>query len=92
MNVGYKPCKDRKRLLDEIGKASFYVTELNLYLDTHPYDQQAIEAFNQYNALRAQLIKEFSENYGPINLDFSDSDTREWKWALQDWPWEGGFY
>ena len=35
----------------EIGKVDFVLKDLNLYLDTHPYDQQAIEAFRQYNNL-----------------------------------------
>ena len=42
----------------EIGKVDFVLKDLNLYLDTHPYDQQAIEAFRQYNNLKTALVRE----------------------------------
>lgn len=95
MNTGFKPCMDtseRSRLLNDIGKAGFVLTELNLYLDTHPYDQQAMDTFRQYTALKNSLVKEFTEKFGPIVLNCVDMDSREWKWGTQDWPWEGGFY
>ena len=95
MNTGFKPCTDtseRTRLLNDIGKAGFVLTELNLYLDTHPYDQQAMDMFRQYSALKNSLVKEFTEKFGPIVLNCVDMDSREWKWGTQDWPWEGGFY
>ena len=43
MSAGCKPCMDseRQKLLQEISKVDFVLKELNLYLDTHPYDQQA---------------------------------------------------
>ena len=95
MNTGFKPCTDtseRTRLLNDIGKAGFVLTELNLYLDTHPYDQQAMDMFRQYSVLKNSLVKEFTEKFGPIVLNCVDMDSREWKWGTQDWPWEGGFY
>lgn len=94
MNVGYKPCtdscSDRKKLLNEISKVDFVLKELNLYLDTHPYDQQAMENFNQYNMMKNKLVKEYTDKYGPLVLSCVD-DSREWRWATQDWPWEGGY-
>ena len=36
-------CNERQRLLTEISKVDFVLKDLNLYLDTHPYDQQAID-------------------------------------------------
>lgn len=97
MNTGYKTriansCTERQQLLYEIGKADFILKELNLYLDTHPYDQQAIEAFKQYNSLKNKMVKEYTEKYGPLVLSTVDMDSREWKWATQDWPWEGGYH
>ncbi|MDE6916981.1 MAG: spore coat protein CotJB [Lachnospiraceae bacterium] len=93
MNAGCKPCMDseRQRLLQEISKVDFVLKELNLYLDTHPYDQQAMERFGQYNALKNRLVKDYTEKYGPLVLSIVDMDNREWKWATQDWPWEGGY-
>ena len=84
--------KDRKKLLCEIGKVDFALKDLNLYLDTHPYDQQALDAFGRYNSIKKQLTMEYTENFGPIVLDMLEDNCQEWKWALQDWPWERGYY
>jgi len=92
---GFNTCmdtSDRRRLLNDIGKADFVMIELNLYLDTHPYDQQAMETLKQYAMLKNKLMKEFTEKYGPLVISCTDMDSREWKWATQDWPWEGGYY
>lgn len=82
---------ERQRMLNEIGKVDFALKDLNLYLDTHPYDQQAIEQFKQYNRMKNQMTKEYTKAYGPINLGILDDDMREWKWSLQPFPWEGGY-
>lgn len=85
-------CDDRKRLLEEIGKVDFALKDLNLYLDTHPMDIQAIESFRYYNGVKKQLMKEFAEKYGPLCLNDVEADAREWSWALQPPPWERGYY
>jgi spore coat protein JB len=96
MNMGYKSCtnscSERRKLLNEIGKTDFVLKDLNLYLDTHPYDQQAMESFKQYNVLKNNLVMEYTEKYGPIVLSVINMDSREWKWGTQDWPWEGGYH
>ncbi len=96
MNTGYKSCNtdscaERRQLLYEISKIDFVLKELNLYLDTHPYDQQAMEAFKHYNMAKNKMVTEYTEKFGPLVLSIVDMDCREWKWATQDWPWEGGY-
>ena len=85
-------CRERKALLNEIGKIDFVLVELNLYLDTHPFDQQALANIRQFQRMKKQPMQEYAQNYGPLTRDCLDDNDREWKWALQDWPWEGGFY
>lgn len=91
--MDFKPCncRERKKLLNEISEVDFALKELNLYLDTHPYDQQAIDAFRKYNSMKRQLTQEYTAAYGPLVLDILDNSMQEWKWALQDWPWERGY-
>lgn len=89
MNQGYKPpVRDKKKLLNEIDKASFAIVELNLYLDTHPYDTQALDAIKQFSMIRNQLLKEYTESYGSLVIDCMKSSANQWNWALQEWPWE----
>lgn len=66
--------------------------DMALYLDTHPQDQQALEFFQKYNQMRRQALATYAAQYGPLNLDSIDgNDDGHWHWALQPWPWEGGY-
>lgn len=92
VNKAYLDNQERKKLLREIGKIDFVLLELNLYLDTHPFDQQAIEKYKKFVAVKKVRCQEYEEKFGPLKLPPSTCDSREWKWATQDWPWEGGYY
>ena len=60
------------------------------YLDTHPFDKQAIAYFNHYNKIRMDLTRQFSEKYYPLQTSFS-SDTTEWSWGLAPLPWKSNY-
>lgn len=45
-------CPCRKELLQKINEASFAVDEVKLFLDTHPYDEEALEYFEEYSHIR----------------------------------------
>lgn len=79
---------DREQLLNDIGIADFVVTELVLYLDTHPHDRSAMEYFNHYNRIKNQMEKEFSQKYFPLNTSMADSG-KAWRWGAAPLPWEG---
>ncbi|MCI9125380.1 MAG: spore coat protein CotJB [Eubacterium sp.] len=81
--------KNRRELLSWINRVSFMVNELTLYLDTHPDDQQALDAFSKYNQMRCQALSTYAAQYGPLNLD-TVNNNEHWCWATQPWPWEGG--
>ena len=85
-------CRERKTLLNEIGKIDFVLVELNLYLDTHPFDQQALTNIRHFQKMKKQLVQEYTENYGPLTRDCMNDKAHEWQWSLHDWPCEGGFY
>lgn len=73
-------------LLQELMAADFTLIDLNLYLDTHPYDQRAIALFNS-NLERAQKLRETYERmYGPLTIH-TPSDRNAWKWINNPWPW-----
>lgn len=78
----------KEQLYNDIGIVSFVLTELALYLDTHPTDRNAMEYFNHYNRIRQQMVKEFSMKYFPLTLDTADS-SKEWRWGTAPLPWEG---
>ncbi len=85
----HKKADDRYyRMLNDLQALDFVLVELQLYLDTHPNDLQAIQQFNQYAQRRRQLAGEFETIYGPL-LQFGHSYTRyPWQWNDTPWPWQ----
>ena len=55
-----------ERMLHDIGIADFVLTDLMLYLDTHPTDRNAMEYFNHYTRIKTQMEREFSREYYPL--------------------------
>lgn len=79
---------NREQLLRDIGIADFVLTELILFLDTHPDDRNAMEYFNHYNKIKVQMEKKFSQKYFPLNTRLADCN-KEWRWGAAPLPWEG---
>ncbi|WP_199615227.1 spore coat protein CotJB [Paenibacillus alkalitolerans] len=76
------------KMLYELQTVDFVLVELNLYLDTHPYDQSAIEQYNQTAIQRAQLAQQFEALYGPLR-NYGQSLTRSpFQWNQGPWPWQ----
>ena len=48
----------RTQLLQWINEVSFAVTEIALYLDTHPDDTEALTFFQNYNEERKKALKQ----------------------------------
>ena len=67
---------DKKKLLRYIQEVSFAIDDVVLYLDTHPYDEEALKYYKKYK----KLYHEASEEYTSMS----------WNWVTEKWPWEGG--
>lgn len=78
-----------ENLLKELMAADFTVIELNLYLDTHPNDQQAITLYNQW-VQRAKMLREkYEKMCGPLTIRFISNCPYDW--VQTPWPWERRF-
>ena len=82
-----KPCK--KDLMDKINQYSFAMNEANLFLDTHPFDREALMYFQKYRELRVEAVKEYAKYYAPLAIDYAVCDKTPWSWVNEPWPWEG---
>lgn len=82
-------CRDntRKELFMQIKELSFALDELNLYLDTHPDDSQALCLHNNYSRSLRDLETQYQKVYGPLTADYP---CRKWRWLEEPWPWERG--
>ena len=66
---------DRKAMLKELQEISFTADDLNLYLDTHPLDMPALEAFMQANTRRKNLLEQFAREFEPLTRDILPGPT-----------------
>ena len=80
--------REEQRMLNDIGIVDFVLTELMLYLDTHPDDRNAMEYFNYYAQIKNKMTKDFSMMYFPLTKDQAES-TNRWRWGDAPLPWEG---
>lgn len=81
---------ERATLLQRIQAYSFALVDLGMYLDTHPYDKNALACFEKYNVIQQQLNAEFSAKYGPLTMQEADTSER-WNWVDDPWPWERAY-
>ncbi|MBQ8004720.1 MAG: spore coat protein CotJB [Clostridia bacterium] len=79
--------RSRNTALEEIGKLSFAIDDLRLYLDTHPNCTEALEMIKEYLGKRKILMDNFTEKFGALDaygLVCGDS----WVWNEGYMPWE----
>lgn len=79
---------DKNILLKDISIVDFVLVELIEYLDTHPYDEKALDYFHYYSRVKKQLMKEFADKFYPLSPSLSNNQN-EWSWGLAPLPWEG---
>ncbi|MGR6762101.1 spore coat protein CotJB [Paenibacillus sp. ALE3] len=75
-------------LLEKLQAVDFVLVELNLYLDTHPDDLQAIEQFNKLTQERTAIANEYQLLYGPLQNFGRAYSKYPWEWSQAPWPWQ----
>ncbi|GEB76171.1 spore coat protein CotJB [Sporolactobacillus inulinus] len=66
----------------------FTLVELNLYLDTHPNDLEALKQFNSAVKKSAEIRESFEARYGPLQNFGHSLSAYPWKWKDTPWPWQ----
>lgn len=77
----------REEMMKNIKCYNFAVTELALYLDTHPEDQKALCLYRKYAKELKELKDQYQKIYGPLSIYFP---CNKWRWLEEPWPWERG--
>lgn len=73
--------------MGELMALGFVIKELNLYLDTHPKDRDALEMLKSLNKLMQEGQERFIKLFGPQTImDITSGD--EYNWINDPWPWE----
>lgn len=77
---------ERAILLKKIGTCKFAITDIDLFLNTHPGDREMLKKREEYAAQLAPLVRTFEEKFGPLTKD--ETDTNTWAWVKDPWPWD----
>ena len=89
MRGGYMMENNRQisaqQLMRKVCEAMFFMTELNLYLDTHPDDTKALRMFNEASENAKVCFELFQNRYYPLVSASADCDN-DWEWLVGTWP------
>ncbi|WP_246240814.1 spore coat protein CotJB [Anaerocolumna sedimenticola] len=80
--------QDKCDAMKNVQAVCFALDDLRLFLDTHPYEKEAISNYEQYKNQRKQILQEYEQNFGPI-LAYNVKQENQWTWVESPWPWEG---
>ena len=84
-------CCSREQLLQKISEVSFAVYDIQLFLDTHPKCQEALDYYHKKIAERKKYMNEYAEMFGPLTSDDAMYSSENcWKWMTEPFPWEKG--
>ena len=90
-NYKYRDIKASNRkeeILYSILAHNFILTDLDLYLDINPNDNNALNLYNKYLFDKNNLIGEYEKNYGPLTLGGLNIGNNNFNWDNAPWPWE----
>ena len=73
--------------LKELMALDFKLYDLQLYLDTHPFDRDALEIYQELAEEAEKVRAEYEEMYGSLKAKNAATDC-EWLWIKNPWPWE----
>lgn len=78
---------ERDAMMRSLCALGFSLYDLQLYLDTHPHDTNALSLYGRYRQQYMQQAAAFEQKYGPLTaMNGASGDT--WKWVRDPWPWE----
>jgi spore coat protein JB len=78
----------KKDLLRKIQELEFAAVEINLYLDNHPENKNALSDYNKVYQELKELKKIYEKEVGPL-MHFGHSPSEyPFKWVNEPWPWE----
>lgn len=75
-------------MLRQIMELEFVAIELNLFLDTHPDDREALRDFQEVTSRLNALIADYERQYTPLFPTSPYNADKCWRWIESPWPWE----
>lgn len=75
-------CEARREMIEQIRCYDFAITELALYLDTHPEDEKALCLHRKYCKQAKELKDKYQKVYGPLTIQYP---CNKWRWLEEPW-------
>lgn len=82
----------KDELLNELMSLNFAITDISLYLDTHPQDTEAIRLHCDYSQKQSIAYEKYTRLYGPLTINDVNNNCSYWQWVNNPWPWERRIY
>ncbi len=80
----------QRQLLEWVMMLTLCTVDMNLYLDTHPEDQDALAYFNQCVELLKSARRTYEAFYGSFTAVGGAPFESSFTWVETPMPWEGG--
>lgn len=77
-------------LLKQLTALDFFAVDLQLFLDTHPTDREALAKYNAVVADSAKVRQQYESMYGPV-WSYRSPSQYPWQWINDPWPWQNNF-
>lgn len=84
------PDRPRRELIQEIQQWQFVAIELNLFLDTHGDNKEALRDYNEAAQRLERAMQEYERRYGPLMAHGYATSGYPWAWIDEPWPWQIG--
>jgi len=83
---------DRDDLLKKLTELDFMAVDLQLFLNTHTTDTEAIALYNKVIKAADIIRAKYEKEYGPLCSFRSVSRCdNAWQWVENPWPWESEY-
>ncbi len=84
--INIRPNNDREAKLYTVMEYSFAINDMNLYLDLHPEDKQALRLLEEFIKEEKEAKEEYIRKYGPLTVNETKGD--KFEWIDSPWSWE----
>jgi spore coat protein JB len=86
MECGCENMNNREELLKKVMEYKFAINDIVLFLDTHPCDEKALKAHNEFVTEFKKLKEQYENEFGPLCVE---TEIDSWsEWVDSKWPWE----
>lgn len=82
MNTECENETNRRKMAMQIRAYQFAITDISLYLNTHPEDKKALCLHREYCKMFKELRDKYQKIYGPLTIE---CPCNKWRWLEEPW-------